>query len=293
MPFQPTDYFEPSTPEEVCQLLSQYGKHARMIAGGTAIYELSKRGLADEVKQLVSLRKVPLKYIRRDEQGFHIGATVTLAELAEAPEIRALPSLRVLSEALHEIRPMQVRAVATVGGEICTSLPLLDLPPALLAVDTLAVIHGPSGQRSIPLSKFLVDFFLNALRKGEFLMEALIPKQQKRSGSAFLKFGRTAYDFNLVNVATRIPLASDGTCSDVRIVLGGVGRVPIRAVESEDEVNGRIIDDQVAANAAEALGEFKAIPQIHGDAEYKCDIARVLVRDCIKRAAEYALAVSE
>ena len=292
MAFHPTDCFEPSTPEEVCRVLSQYGKHARVIAGGTAIYELAKRGLADEVNQLVSLRNVPLKYVRRDERGLHVGATTPLAEFERSSEVNRDPSLQVLAEAIREIRPMQVRDVATVGGEICTSLPLLDLPPALLAIDTLAIIQGESGRRTIPLSEFLVDFFLNALKNGEFLVEALIPKQPECSGSAFLKFGRTAYDFNLVNVATRLTLAQDGTCSDARIILGGVGRVPLRAAASENEIKGRRIDDQTVARAAEALGEFKAIPQIHGDAGYKRDIARVLVRDCVKRAAERTLVVA-
>jgi carbon-monoxide dehydrogenase medium subunit len=288
MGFHPSDYFDPSTADEVCSLLTQYGKHARLIAGGTAIYELAKRGLADEVKQLISLRNLPLKYVLQDGEGLHIGATTSLADLARAVEIRADPSLRVVSEALSEIRPNQVRNVATIGGEICTSLPLLDLPPALLAVDTLLIVQGKGGKRSIPLSAFLVDFFLNALKPGEFLIEALVPKQPARSGSAFMKFGRTTYDFNLVNVATRLSLTSDNKCKDARIYLGGVGRVPIRATVSENELRGREIEDEAVDKASEALGAFKAIPQIHGDVEYKRDIARVLIRDCIKRAVVVA-----
>jgi carbon-monoxide dehydrogenase medium subunit len=288
MGFHPSDHFDPSTPDEVCSLLMQYGKHARLVAGGTAIYELAKRGLADEVKQLISLRNLPLKYVLQDGEGLHIGAMTSLAELARAAKIREDPSLRVVSEALTEIRPNQVRNVATIGGEICTSLPLLDLPPALLAVDTLLIIQGKGGKRSIPLNAFLVDFFLNALKPGEFLIEALIPNQPAGSGSAFMKFGRTAYDFNLVNVATRLSLASDNTCTDARIYLGGVGRVPIRAAASENELKGRKVEAETLDKASEALGELKAIPQIHGDAEYKRDIARVLIRDCVKRALAVA-----
>lgn len=289
MPFHPIEHFEPPTAEEVCRILSQYGKHARVIAGGTAIYELAKRGLADEVKQLVSLRNVPLNYVRRDDQGLHVGATTPLAVLAGSSEIAKNPSLQGLVEALHEIRPIQVRSVATVGGEICTSLPLLDLPPVLLAVDTFAVIQGENGRRSIPLNEFLVDFFLNALKAGEFLVEALIPNQPERTGSAFMKFGRTAYDFNLVNVGTRLTFTQDGTCLDARIIMGGVGRVPFRATASETQIMGQRIDDETVTRAVEALGEFKAIPQIHGDAGYKRDIARVLVRDCVNRVVERIL----
>jgi carbon-monoxide dehydrogenase medium subunit len=293
MVFKPTAYFEPTTLDEVCELLLQYGKHARIMAGGTAIYELAKRGLADEVKQLISLRNVPLKYVRRDEQGLHVGATTTLADFIAAPEIISDASLRVLSEALHEIRPMQVQAVATVGGEICTSLPLLDLPPALLAVDASVVSQGEQGRRTISLSEFLVDFFLNTLEKGEFMVEAVIPRQPERSSSAFLKFGRTAYDFNLVNVACRLTFDSNGTCSDARIFLGGVSRVPLRAVASENEIRGRRIDDQSISRAVDSLMKFRAIPQIHGDSEYKRDVAVVLVRECLKRTMERALEAAD
>ena len=292
MVFKPAEYFEPSTLNEVCELLLQYGKHARIIAGGTAIYELAKRGLADEVKQLISLRSVPLRYVRREEEGLHVGATTTLAAFMTASEVVADASMRVLSDALHEIRPMQVQTVATVGGEICTSLPLLDLPPALLAVDAAVVIQGKKGQRTIPLRDFLVDFFLNALEKGEFMVEVFVPKQPERSSSAFLKFGRTAYDFNLVNVACRLAFATNGTCSDARIFLGGVGRVPLRAVASEEDLKGERVDEKSISRAVGSLERFRAIPQIHGDSEYKRDVALVLVRECLKRVAERALVVA-
>lgn len=292
MVFRPTDFFQPESSEEVCELLSKYGKHARIIAGGTAIYELAKRGLADEVQQLISLRKLPLKYVRGDAEGLHVGAAISLSEFLDSDQVRSVPSMRILSEALHEIRPVQVRAVATVGGEICTSLPLLDLPTALLAVDTRVVIQGPKGRRSIPLEQFLVDFFLNALRKGEFMIEALVPLQPPRSGATFMKFGRTAYDFNLVNVGVRLALDDKGICSEARIFLGGVGRVPMRVESSEAELRGKRVEDRVMYRAVEAIGEFKVIPQIHGAAEYKRDIAKVMLRESLKRASERALSVS-
>jgi len=288
MVFKPTAFLEPTTLEEACELLSQYGKHARVLAGGTTIYELAKRGLADEVRQLVSLRSLPLRYVRRDQVGLHVGASTTLAEFMASPEVLSDASLRAVSEALHEIRPMQVQSVATVGGEICTSLPLLDLPPALLAVDAAVVIQGTRGRRTIPLGEFLVDFFLNALGNGELMVEALIPNQPERSFSTFLKFGRTAYDFNLVNVASRLAFASDGPCSDARIFLGGVGRVPLRAVTSEEKLKGERVDEKSISRAVDSLEKFKVIPQIHGDSEYKRDVALVLVRECLKRLAEPA-----
>ncbi len=138
--FNPSDHFEPSTPTETATLLLQHGKTARIIAGGTAVYELVKRGMASDIRQLISLRKLPLNYVKADDEGIHIGATTTIAQLISAHDMISGPALRVVLEALHEIRPVQVRNVATIGGELCTSLPLLDLPPALLAIDAIAII---------------------------------------------------------------------------------------------------------------------------------------------------------
>jgi len=284
--FNPSDHFEPSTPTETATLLLQHGKTARIIAGGTAVYELVKRGMASDIRQLISLRKLPLNYVRADDEGIHIGATTTIAQLISSHDMMSGPALRVVLEALHEIRPVQVRNVATIGGELCTSLPLLDLPPALLAVDAIAIIFGPQGQRGCPTSEFLVDLFLNALKRGEFLLEVLIPKQPERCGSTFIKFGRTAYDFNLVNVATRLAFSNDGACSDARIILGGVGRVPIRAKSAEEELLGHVLDESRILHASDSLGEFKAIPQIHGSIEYKRQIARVLIRDSVRLVLE-------
>jgi CO/xanthine dehydrogenase FAD-binding subunit len=291
--FHPTDHFEPSTLGEVSSLLTEYGKNARVIAGGTAVYELVKRGMASDIRQIISLRKLNLSYVRPEQDGLHIGSTTTISQLLESPHINADPALRVVSEALREIRPVQVRNVATIGGEVCTSLPLLDLPAALLAVDASAIIFSSTGERSCALTDFLIDLFLNALRRGEFLREVLIPRQPERSGSAFIKFGRTAYDFNLVNVATRLAFSVDNVCTDARIVLGGVGRTPLRASVAEEDIVGHVIDEPRILHASASLGEFKAIPQIHGSVEYKRAIAEILIRDSLKRALERAGGLSK
>jgi CO/xanthine dehydrogenase FAD-binding subunit len=107
-----------------------------------------------------------------------------------------------------------------------------------------------------------------------------------------MKFGRTAYDFNLVNIAVRLTFDAKRLCTDSRIFLGGVGRVPFRATSSENELKASEIDGRSISRAVEALGQFKALPQIHGDAEYKRDIAKVLLRECIKRASKRSLDVS-
>jgi CO/xanthine dehydrogenase FAD-binding subunit len=123
--FHPAAHFEPSTPEEVSSLLLEYGKTARIIAGGTAIYELVKRGMASDIRQIISLRKLPINYVKADSHGLHVGAMTTISELLKTNALDAQASLRVVAEALHEIRPVQVQNVATIGGEVCLSLPLL------------------------------------------------------------------------------------------------------------------------------------------------------------------------
>jgi CO/xanthine dehydrogenase FAD-binding subunit len=79
-----------------------------------------------------------------------------------------------------------------------------------------------------------------------------------------MKFGRTAYDFNLVKVATRLETTANETCSGSRIYLGGVGQVPMRATRSEEAIRQQRIDENAFEKTAEALDEFKATPQIHG-----------------------------
>ena len=114
--FRPREFVFTDSQEETLGKLKRGGKHAQVIAGGTGFYELARRGYIPEVKEVIPIMKLGLDYLKTGETNVTIGATTKLQDLLDSG-IGDSKGLEALGEALREIRPVQVRNVATVGGE--------------------------------------------------------------------------------------------------------------------------------------------------------------------------------
>lgn len=282
--FRPDDFLMPDDAEEALQRLRAEGKRAHVIAGGTGFYELARRGYIPEVKSVVSIMKLGLSYVHQEGTQICVGATTTLQNLLESG-VGARQGLEAIGDALREIRPVQVRNVATVGGEVCISVPLVDLPTALLACGAfLSILSVGAAEREASLDGFYIDAFLTRLRYGEIVKEVRLPAPSPAARAAFVKFGRTSYDFNLINAAASLSMDGDKV-RQLRVFVGGIGRAPVRATELEKRLTGRALDDKSIMDAASASFEEKELlPSVHGSKEYKFAVLPIVVRDCILKA---------
>jgi CO/xanthine dehydrogenase FAD-binding subunit len=285
--FRPRDFLLSENKEEVLSKLKANGKHVHVIAGGTGFYELARRGYIPEVKYVVSIMKLGLDYVRNDADNVTIGATTKLQDLLESG-IGDTQGFEALGDALREIRPVQIRNVATVGGEICISVPIVDLPTALLACNASLFIMNQTGEYATGLEEFYIDAFLTRLKYGEIVKEVRL-KKNPAERSAFVKIGRTAYDFNLINAAVSLSTKSDGKLNSLKIFLGGIKRTPLRAASLEKKLLGKNIDEKTIVSAVEDVFEKeKLFPSVHGSSEYKMAILPIVLRDCILKALDRA-----
>lgn len=273
--FKPEHYHRPTDLETASALLTKRG--ARVIAGGT---DLLVNGPAD-TKSLVDINGLGLRYIR-EEDGLRIGATSTIADLLRSPLLARYP-YHVISDASSELGHHNLRHIATIGGNICNAVPSADAPVALVALDAEAVIHGPSGKRTVPLDGFFKFVRETVLAEGEFLKEIAVPVQPE-AGASFQKLGRTKVDIALVNAACRLSIV-EGLVSDSRIVLGAVYPTPLRVRAAEDVLNGNEFTVELAKEAAQVSAEAtKPISDHRASAEYRREISGVLVKRAIIEA---------
>jgi carbon-monoxide dehydrogenase medium subunit len=283
------EYLEPRTLPEAVALLQQYGEEAKPMAGGTDLLVDMKRGKI-KPRYLVSLMKIPeLKSISQERDGLRIGAAVTFQEICESRLIRERYPL--LLEAAQMMGSTQIKNMATVGGNICNALPSADFPPALVALDAEVKIAGKKGERVLPLGEFLVDVRRVKLGDGELLAEVRVRTTPPRSGTAFLKLSRTAEDLATLNVAVRLTLASDGTCEEARVVVGGgVGPTLIRSRKAESLLEGKKLDEALIEEAARVVSEeLKPRPtSIRASPSYKMEVSKVLVKRALMRALSTA-----
>lgn len=283
--FKPAEWVAPKTIEEATDLLSK--RKSRIIAGGTGVYELAKRGMLPETDVMVDLINLNLEYVKVDGSTLKIGAMSRFAWLLKQAVFQK-PELGGLLDSMKNVKPIQVRNVATAGGAVSISLPFLDFAPSTLAFDANVVLVSAGGkQRVLPVEKFYLDYLLPDLRKSEILTEIQIPIIPS-SGSAFAKLGRTSGDFALVNVTARLTFDKGGKCNDARLSMGAVANVPIRAKKAENVLKGQKLSQELVLKATEALSEIEPTPSVHGSPWYKKEISKVLTRDVVYKAAERA-----
>ncbi|MEW6185147.1 MAG: xanthine dehydrogenase family protein subunit M [Thermodesulfobacteriota bacterium] len=275
------DYHAPKTIDEACSILAHYGAKAKILAGGTdLLVNLKKKLLSPE--QIISLKRVEgLKEIdSRNGNGLAIGPLCTAAELASSELIRG--EISVLAQGAGRLGSPLIRNRATLGGNVITARPASDLAPPLLVLGAQVILAGPTGQRRIPLKKFFLGPGQTQIRGDEILSKIEIPQRRRNSAAAYIKLGtRKTLEIALVNVASFLEVADNGSITQARIALGAVAPVPFLAASASEVLMGvkpKSIDDPVFNEAArEAAREAQPITDHRGSAEYRRDMVKVLV----------------
>lgn len=285
--FRPKAYLKPQSVEELAETLMSMKGKARIIGGGTGIYELAGRGLLSEVDTLVDISELGWSFIKKSRRSVMVGSAATMADMIESGSFDGGPA-GAIGDALRAIQPLQVKNVATVAGAICTALPFFDLPVALLAVG--ARVHvGPEGRR-VDLDDFIRGYFAVDLASHEFVTEVEVPTEDERS-SAFQKFALTSDDWATMNCAASLSIDNAGRIRGARVVFGGgVHDRPFMASRTAAALEGVDPEEGVVKSAMEnnVSSELHVISDTRSSSEYRLELANVLGRRTVLMACERA-----
>ena len=276
----------PDSVEACLKVLAERGADAKPVAGGTDLLPQMKNGLL-KPRCVVDLTGLAELRVLETGSGLRIGAAVSARELELAPGVG--PEYEGLTESAGVVGSVQVRNLATLGGNICNAAPSADMAPPLLALEAEAVIAGQSGRRRMPLSDFFVGVRQTALQPDELLVEIVVPAPGGRSGGNYRRLTpRRELDIAVVGVASQLTF-QNGVCSKARIALGAVAPVPLRATEAEAVLEGQEVTPELIEQAAEAaVGAARPISDQRGSADYRRHLVRVLTRRTLQTALERA-----
>ncbi len=277
------EYFDPASIPEAIDLLGKHGEDARLLAGGQSLLPMMKIRLASP-KVLVDLWRVPeLAYIREKDGTLAIGAMTTHFELQTSRLLR--DKLPVIPETAGVVGDPQVRNLGTIGGSAVHAAPNADYSALLVALEAALTIVGPRGERVVPARDFFKDAFTTAIEPVEVLKEIRVPLPAGRCAGAYLKLSRRGTDFAVVSAAAILWRDGDGLCQDARVVLGGLGTIPIRAGKTEGLIRGKRVTPGLIGEAADAAVEgVDALSDVQADSQYRLDVARVYARRSIQTA---------
>jgi carbon-monoxide dehydrogenase medium subunit len=177
-----------NTVEEACTLLSTLDGEAQVFAGGTDLLVKMKHRKITPRKLSQYQKNSNLDYIHYDEKdGLRIGALATVESLTNSSVV--MKKFPVLGEAASVLGTPHIRALATLGGNLCNASPAAECAPALVVMGAKVKIAGPKGERVVPLESFFKGPGKTAIKPGEILTEIQVPGLPPRTSGVHLKYG--------------------------------------------------------------------------------------------------------
>jgi len=284
------DFHQPAGLSEACQMMSEYGPKAKLLAGGTDLLVNMKHKRVSPA-HLVSISRIgELKKLGKENGVVHIGAGFTVADLIDTELIKN--DLSALSAAASSLGSPLIRNLATVGGNIGSARPAADLPPSLMVYGAQAVLESAGGQRKVSMTEFFKGVGLTHLHPDEVITEFQVPVPPAGAGAGYINLGvRQCHDCNVVNLASYIELEKDHTIKTARIIMGCVGPTHLPSRGAEKMLIGAKADDTLFKAAGEAAKQDSMpIDDFRGTAEYKRNMVAALTIRTLELAFQEAQA---
>ena len=312
-------HIDAKTVDEAASILGT-GKAAAISGGTDMLGAMRFEILPDYPEVVVNLKSIPdLDYIREEGGVLKIGAMTRLEDIAKNDTVRS--RYTALAEGAHRTATPHIREMGSISGNICqmnrcwyfrlpdnrfncyrkggktcfamagenryhsifgavnycVAVNPSDTAPALVALDAKI----KTNKRVIEAEQFwdMVVPGSAVLASDEIVTEIQVPAPPAGAKSAFIKFAiRKSIDFPIVNCAARVG------GGDARVCLNAVYNKPYRAVEAENTIKGKSINEANAdAAGAAAVASATSLP---GDRnKWKIPIAKAMVKRSILACA--------
>jgi carbon-monoxide dehydrogenase medium subunit len=276
------EYARPATVEEAISLLSEHDG-ARALAGGQTLVNVMKARAAspDVLVDLADLAELRTISFSADQSALEIGAMVTNTQIIGSDEVEV--ARPILAEVAATIADVQIRNRGTVGGNVCVNDPTNHYPPLLSALGASFTIRGAGGERVVSAEDFFLGVYATAVGEGDLLTKISVPTRKPGTGDAMEGVAVGTHGTYIVDAAATV--GPDG----VRVAIGCVAAVPVRATAMEERLLGGDLSEEAVRAAAQGLGASLDPPSdVHASADYRRHLAEVSAVRAVLKAAERA-----
>ena len=267
----PLPGWQPETADELARLYAD-NPDATLIAGATDVGLWVTKQLRDLDKVIFLHRCADLQQIDVASDTIRIGAGVTMDRVLTLMQEHH-PSYATM---IRRYGSAQVRAAATIGGNIANGSPIGDNPPALIALGARLHLRKGDARRQIALEDFFIDYGKQDRAAGEFVEGVTLPA--------------TAPDFRCYKISKRFDqdisallgafnvVVEDGTATAARLAFGGMAGTPKRAEQAEQALIGQPwTQDTIRAAQAALAQDFRPLSDMRASAGYRLDVAQNLL----------------
>ena len=279
----PFEYHRPQTVEQMVELLDQYGEGARILAGGQSLmpsmnFRLSRPEHIIDINQIQELNHISVA-----EDHLVVGALTRHIAFEQPVTEDVLGSM--LSSVCCHLAHWPIRVRGTFAGSLAHADPAAEWCLVAVTVNANIRVLSREGEKDIKASDFFKGGFQTALGPKDAIIQVTLPFFGEGARYGFMEISRRTGDFALAMVLSLIWLDEDGLIDDALLGVGGVQSYPLRMHEAEAKLKGALPTTQVFHEAAELVGgNLNPMEDIHGDAEFRRDLARTLTFRSLERA---------
>jgi CO/xanthine dehydrogenase FAD-binding subunit len=237
-------YLAASTLEEALEHLDRQGEVLRLLAGGTdvliALREAQRPGApAPPTLTLLDVTGIPeLQEIRVEGGEVRLGSAVTFRTLEQDPLLKnAVP---LLAAAAAQMGSVQVRRLATLGGNVGTASPAGDGITPLTALEARVKIVSQGNFRTVALTDLITGPGRTGLAANELIHSFHFDLPEAPERFFFSKImRRQAVAIARMNLAVQLALDRAGKIQSAHIAAGAIFPSPRRLEEAEKLLIGQ------------------------------------------------------
>lgn len=284
----PFEYVRAASVEDACARLAQHGSEAKLIAGGQSLVPMMAMRLARPAWLLDIGRLAELQRMQAADGTWSVGAGVRQAAVERNAEARA--AVPLLLKALQWVGHVQTRNRGTIGGSIVHADPSAEIPLVACALDATLELRDCAAVTEMPAREFFLAPMVTAIAPEQCLTRIRFPVwNSPRLGCAFDEVSVRHGDFALASACAQVALDADGRCVRAALGVGGAAPVPQALPDIAAALEGsRLTEADIQRAADAAAGVLEPDADLHGSAEYRRELARVLAGRVLRAARDEA-----
>jgi len=263
-------YFKPFTLNEALKIRKE-NPNAIIINGSTdvALRQTKKHELFPEILDLSGV--ADLKNFYPDEYNYCLGTGITLEQLRQY----SVSELPPLNNILNVFGSLQIRNIATIGGNVGSASPIGDTLPVLFAYKAKITVSSSTSERTINIEDFIKGYRQTDVKEDELITKILIPKSQEGYVIRSYKVSKRKHlDISTVSAAFRLHFENE-IVSEIILAYGGMAATTKRAVETEKYLAGKRWSRENVMEAMNILvEEFAPLSDARSEAEFRTTVAK-------------------
>ncbi len=266
-------YFQPLTLNQALKIRLKYPEV--IVINGATDTALRQTKKHESLNLILDLsRIVQLSHFSDNPDHLQVNSGISIEKL-KTISADYFPSLYQM---LNVFGSLQIRNMATLGGNICSASPIGDILPVLIAYKAEVIVCNLQQIRILKFEEFIKGYRQTDIQKDELLVGVIIPKSTEGLIVKSYKISkRKNLDISTVSACFSLKLDANHV-SEIILAFGGVAAFTKRAVKTEKFLTGKNWDQTIVEQAMRILyNEFQPIDDARANADTRKIMARNLL----------------